>query len=367
MKRIIALLISAVMMSSLLFGCGSANTASTPTETLAETAETAASDKADGTTAKPDEPSGKKVKIGVALASEAQYRFKFDRKIMEEKAKELDADILFQFANYDATKQANQVENLISQGIDVLILNVVSGNMVNLVEQVRSQGIPVITFDNTVEGAQVELNVDRDNVKVGRLQLESAIEFMGGTGNVVLVKGDPGSAVAQRISQGYDKVAKEHPEVKIVANQFHEAWSPDKALKTVENALSANNDDIQAFVASADSVAMGIVPAIKAAKLDGKAFLCGMDVEVPAAKLINEGVMTMSVWTDIISGDQRTIEAAVKLAKGEEVVPDEVQQIGGFDIPTLLVDVIPITKDNLKQWLEEIAPEGWATPEEIFG
>ena len=320
---------------------------------------------ANGTT--EDQTTEKRVKIGVSLASQAQYRFKFDQKIMEEKAAELGADIIFQYANYDATKQANQVENLISQGIDVLILNVVSGNMVNLVEKVRRENIPVITFDNTVEGAQVELNVDRDNVKVGKLQLQSAIDYLGPTGgNVVLVKGDPGSAVAQRISQGYDIVASENPNVNIVANQFHEAWSPEKALKTVENALSANHDDIQAFVCSADSVAMGIVPAIKAAKLDGKTFLCGMDVEVSAAKLINQGIMTMSIWTDISSGDRRTIEAAVKLGKGEKIIPDEIQEIGGLQIPVLLVDVMPITKDNLHQWLSDIAPEGWATEAEIF-
>ncbi len=309
-----------------------------------------------------------KILIGVSLASQAQYRFKFDQAIMEEKAKELGAEIIFQYADYNATKQANQVENLISQGIDVLILNVVSGNMVNLVNNVRNQGIPVITFDNTVEGAYVDLNVDRDNVKVGRLQLEAAIDYMGPEGgNVVLVKGDPGSAVAQRISQGYMQVAAEHPEVNIVADQFHEAWSPDKALKTVENALSANHDDIQAFVCSADSVAMGIVPALRAAKLDGKSFLCGMDVEVSAAKLINEGVMNMSIWTDIVSGDQRMIEQAVKLAQGEEIVPDEIQNIGGIDVPVLLVDVIPVTKDNLRQWFDEIMPKGWATEEDIFG
>ncbi len=320
----------------------------------------------------PDKQKGKqaddKVKIGVALASEAQYRFKFDQQIMTEKAEELGAEIIFQYANYEAGKQENQVENLISQGIDVLILNVVSGNMVNLVKKVREQGIPVITFDNTVEGAEVDLNVDRDNVKVGKLQVEAALDYTGGKGgNFVLVKGDPGSAVAQRISTGYDEVVAEHPEIKVVANQFHEAWSPDKALKTVENALSANNDDIQAFICSADSVAMGIVPAVKAAKLDGKAFICGMDVEVSVAKLINEGVINMSIWSDIVEGDKRTIEAAVKLAKGEEITPDEVQKIGGIDVPVLLVDVMAVTKDNLKQWINEIAPKGWATEEEIFG
>ncbi len=310
----------------------------------------------------------KKVKIGVSLASEAQYRFKFDQKIMRERAEQLGAEIIFQFANYEAAKQANQVENLISQDIDVLILNVVSGNMVNLVDKVRKQGIPVITFDNTVEGAVVDLNVDRDNRKVGRLQLEAALEYTGGKGgNFVLVKGDPGSAVAQRISQGYDDVIAEHPEAKIVANQFHEAWSPDKALKTVENALSANNDDIQGVVASADSVAIGTLPAIKAARLAGKIYFCGMDVEVSAARLINQGVMTMSVWTDIVNGDRRTIDAAVKLAKGEPVVPDEIQKIGGLDIPVLLVDVMPIYKKDLRNWLENIAPEGWATEEDVFG
>lgn len=322
-----------------------------------------------GCTQKPAESGkDKKVKIGVALASEAQYRFKFDQKIMKEKAEELGAEIIFQFANYEASKQENQVENLISQDIDVLILNVVSGNMVNLVNKVKSQGIPVITFDNTVEGAEVDLNVDRDNVKVGRLQMEAALKYTDNKGgNFVLVKGDPGSAVAQRISQGYDQVSTEHPEINIIANQFHEAWSPDKALKTVENALSANNDNIQAFICSADSVAMGIVPAVKAAKLDGKSFICGMDVEVSVAKLINEGVITMSIWSDIVKGDQRTVEAAFKLAKGEKITPDEVQDIAGIKVPVLLVDVMPVTKDNLKQWINEIAPEGWITEEDVFG
>lgn len=311
---------------------------------------------------------GKKVKIGVSLATEAIYRFKFDQAIMKQRADELGAEIIFQFANYEAAKQANQVENLISQGIDVLILNVVSGNMVNLVEKVHAHGIPVITFDNTVEGAKVELNVDRDNRKVGRLQMEAALAFTGGKGgNFILVKGDPGSAVAQRISMGYDDVAAEHPEIKVVANQFHEAWSPDKALKTVENALSANNDDIQAVVASADSVAIGCLPAIKAARLDGKIFLCGMDVEVSAARLINRGVMTTSIWTDIVSGDRRTVEAAVKLGRGEKVEPDEIQKIGGLDIPVLLVDVVPIYKKDLRNWLDNIAPPGWATEEDVFG
>ena len=169
MKKFLCGLFAFVLSASLLAGCQSP----APTDTAASASTASLGD------TQANQPEDGRIKIGVSFASEAQYRFKFDKQIMEQKAEELGADIIFQYANYDATKQANQVENLISQGIDVLVLNVVSGNMVNLVEKVRSQGIPVITFDNTVEGAQVDLNVDRDNVKVGRLQLEAALEYMG--------------------------------------------------------------------------------------------------------------------------------------------------------------------------------------------
>lgn len=122
MKKFLCGLFAFVLSASLLAGCQSP----APTDTAASASTASLS----GTQA--DQEDGR-VKIGVSLASEAQYRFKFDKQIMEQKAEELGADIIFQYANYDATKQANQVENLISQGIDVLVLNVVSGNMVNLV------------------------------------------------------------------------------------------------------------------------------------------------------------------------------------------------------------------------------------------
>lgn len=361
MKKLLSLALGFVMVATLVIGCAPKATSS---ESPAPTPGVETPDKPEKEAdVKPD----KKVTIGVAMATEIQQRWKFDEKFMREKAEELGADIIFQWANYDVTKQANQVENLISQGIDVLVFVGVSNKMVNIVDNVRKQGIPVIAYDMMQVGCEVDMYVDRDNVKVGKLQMEAALDFTDGKGgNFVLVKGDPTSTVAQDIGKGYLEFAAEHPEIKIVADQFHESWSPEKALKTVENALSANNDDIQAFVASADSVALGVLPAIKASKLDGKAFLCGMDVEVAAARLINEGVMQMSVWTKIDDGARRTIEAAYKLANDEKPEADEIRDNEGFDMPTLLVDVFPITKDNLEEFVTDIAPEGWVTRDQIF-
>lgn len=307
-----------------------------------------------------------KITIGVAFATEVQYRWKFDEKFMREKAEELGADIIFQWANYDATKQANQVENLLSQGIDALIFIGVDNKMSNTVQKVKDEGIPIIGYDQLIEDAPLDLMIDRDNEKVGRLQMEAAIEYTGGKGNYVLIKGDPTSTVAQGISKAYHEVLEDYPDVKVVAEQFHQGWSPEKALETAENALSANKDDVQAFVASADGVAMGITPAIKANGLEGKVFLSGLDVELPNARAIVEGLQTMSVWTMIDEGARNAVEAAYKLAKGEEVIPDTVMQNGAYELPMLLMDVVAINKDNMDEFIDEIAPEGWLTRDDVY-
>jgi len=113
-------------------------------------------------------------------------------------------------------------------------------------------------------------------------------------------------------------------------------------------------------------VALGIVPAIKASKLEGKVFLSGLDVEQASARLIAQGIQTMSVWTKIDEGAMRAVEAAVKLAKGQTPEHDTVIHNGPYEVPTLLVDVVAINKGNLDEFIDEIAPEGWITREDVY-
>ena len=121
--------------------------------------------------------------------------------------------------------------------------------------------------------------------------------------------------MAQRISQGYEAVAAEHPELNIVADQFHEAWSPDKALKTVEMRSLQTTMIFRRLSRPQTRSLWASFLRSKQRSWTAKRSSAGW-MEISAAKLINEGVMTMSIWTDIVSGDQRTIEAAVKLGKG---------------------------------------------------
>lgn len=312
-----------------------------------------------------EEANDKKIKIGVSFATELAARWEFDEKFMQETADRLGADIIFQWANYDQTKQENQVENLITQGIDVLILIGVSNNMSPLVEKVKSEGIPVVCYDNFIVDAPIDAYLDRDNVEAGRMQMRAAMEAIGGKGNIAIIHGEPTSSVVQGMEIGYKEVLEEYPDVNVVVEQYHEGYSAEKALKTVENALSAHNNDIDAFICTADILTLGILPAIEAAGLSGKTFITGMDCEVAAMQAVYNGVIGIDIWTEIDKCAVRAVEIAYALATGQDFEYDEIVQNGEYEVPKVLVPIMGVTKDNIEEWVNEVAPEGWITMDQI--
>lgn len=307
------------------------------------------------------------IRIGIAMKTEVQPRWKYDVGYMEERAKELNAELIIQWANDDVTRQGNQVENLITQGIDVLVIVPVTDQTGNLVQMAKDEDISVIAYDALPQDADVDLFVTRDNYRVGELQMEAAIEYTGGEGNFVILKGDPPTTVAQDIARAYDDILSDYENINIVSEQWHRGWSTEEALATAENALSAQSDDIQAFVSSNDGMAVGVSQAVKGRGLDGEVFISGMDVELGSARLIAEGTQTMSIWTMIDQAARDTITAAVDLANNVEIEADSTTNNGFKDVPTLFADVVTIDQDNLCEFINEIAPSGWMSAEEVFG
>ena len=92
-----------------------------------------------------------------------------------------------------------------------------------------------------------------------------------------------------------------------------------------------------------------------------------MDCEIPACSAIYNGTMGMSVWTEIDKCATRAAEIAMALAKGEDFEYDEMVQNGDYQVPKVFVPIIGVNKDNLEQWVTEMAPEGWITMEQITG
>lgn len=307
------------------------------------------------------------IKVGVSFANQVSRRFSFDEAFMREVCEAAGAEMIVQWANYDQTKQENQVENLLSQGIDVLILVAVSTNMSPLVEKVQEEGIPVVCYDNFIENANLDAYLDRDNYAAGVMQMEMAIESMGGKGNIAIIHGEPTSAVVQGMKVGYDDVLAKYPDVNVVTEQYCESYSAEKALKHAENALTAQNGDIQAFVCTADVLSAGILPAVEAAGIAGECYITGMDCEIPVCASIMEGKIGMSIWTDIKQCATRCAEIALALASGEEFEYDELVQNGDYEVPKVFVPIMAVTQENMEEWVTTVAPEGWVTMEEIMG
>ncbi|GFE67053.1 sugar ABC transporter substrate-binding protein [Litoreibacter roseus] len=306
------------------------------------------------------------IKIAVAMKTQVQRRWAFDRKAMEQEAERQGVELIFQYANDNPTLQASQVENLLSQQPDVLILVPVdSAAAGSIVRSAQEAGVPVVGYDIGVSTAKLDYFVMRNNGLVGELQAQAAMEFAP-KGNFALIKGDPGNDVAQSIAASYDRILPNADGVEIVFDQFVNGWSPQTALSNAENILSANDDNVKAFVTANDGMASGVAQAIIARDLAGKVFLSGLDAESANLRLIADGVQTMTVWTDLTDHGIAAVKAAVSIAKGEEPTFSEMVDLGAGEVPTHLVIVEEINSDNLCDFVVSGAPEGWTSVDEVF-
>ena len=372
MKKLVALLLIASMLATLT-ACGSSgnNNASSEKPASQDSAaeETGADEAAPAEEAAAEEEApaadGEEFTIGIAFANENGARWHYDEKFMVETIEAAGGKALVQWANYDQTKQENQVDNLITQGVDAMILIAVSSNMSSTVEKIKAEGIPVVCYDNFVLDAPLDAYLDRDNVEAGRIQMQAAMDAIGGKGKIAIIHGEPTSSVVLGMKEGYDEILADYPDVEVVLEQYCESYSAEKALKYAENALSANNDDIQAIVCTADVLSLGILPALESAGLAGKVFLTGMDCEVAAMQAVNKGYIGLDIWTEIDVCATEAAKAAIALVKGEEVAYDEMVDNGEYQVPKKFVPIVGVTKDNIEEWATEIAPEGWITMEEI--
>lgn len=363
--RLLVMLVTALALAAVAAACGGGN-GDSGSESPATT------EQAGGTDAVADtesESSSESIKIGVAMKTQVQPRWQFEVDIMQQKADEMGIELLVQWANDDSAKQTSQVENLLSQGVQALIIVPVDDQIAaSMVDSAHASDVPVVSYDIGIQNADVDYFTTRDNYKVGELQSQGALEFAP-EGKYGLIKGDQANNVAREIAQAWSDVlgpVEADGTIEIVVDQWHAGWSPEDALKTAENALTANNNDIAAFVTANDGMAGGVVQALSAQGLAGDVYVSGLDVDIPNAQLIVEGKQTMSVWTRIDDMAVAALDAAVALAKGETPPSDTTTNNGKIDVPTKLIDVVAITADNMCEFITEIAPPGWISVEDVY-
>ncbi|HCX63063.1 ribose ABC transporter substrate-binding protein RbsB [Sedimentibacter sp.] len=287
MKRFLSLVVVTLMILSLFAGC------STNENVTNEEAKT----------------------IGLAISTLNNPFFVDLEAGAKAKAQELGVTLVTLDSQDDSATEMSNVEDLINQGVDVIMINPTDSDAVkSAVEAANKANIPVITLDRGANGGEVVSHIASDNVAGGKLAGEYVIELLGGKGKVVELEGIPGASAARDRGQGFNE-AISGTDIEVVAKQTAN-FDRAEGLTVMENILQAQ-PEIDAVFAHNDEMALGAIEAIKASKRD--ILVVGFDATDDAKAAVESGEMAATVEQLPKEIGSMGVEAAVKILNGEQV------------------------------------------------
>ncbi|HUA00170.1 MAG TPA: D-xylose ABC transporter substrate-binding protein [Candidatus Aquilonibacter sp.] len=306
------------------------------------------------------------IRIGFSMDSLQLERWKRDRDIFVEKAKELGADVMVQSAEGNDAAQVQQSENLLTEGVDVLVVVPHNGEIAaSIVESAKRQHVPVLSYDRLIRNSDVDFYISFDNVRVGEMQAKYLLD-RAPKGNYILIGGAPTDNNAHLLRQGQMSIlqpAIDPGDIRIVADQWSKDWLPNEALAHTENALTQNHNDVVAVVASNDSTAGGAVQALDEQKLAGKVLVSGQDADLAACQRIVDGTQSMTVYKPIAPLASRAAEIAIELAKRESVQSNGTVNNGLKDVPSYLLEPVVVDKSNMAQ---TVIKDGFLREQDVY-
>ncbi|MBV9927132.1 MAG: substrate-binding domain-containing protein [Acidobacteria bacterium] len=311
---------------------------------------TGAGSTAGGYQRKAAKKAGEPVYIGFSMDTLKEERWNRDKALVEARAKEVGAQLDVQVANGSDPVQVNQCNDLLTKGVDVLIVAPHNSEIAaSIVQAAHAKGVPVISYDRLIKNSEPDLYVSHQVVRMGEMQGEYALKHMP-KGNYVLIGGAPTDNNAKLLRDGQMnklKPAVDSGDIKIISDQFAKEWKAEEAQRLTEDALTRTKNDIQAVVASNDGTAGGAISALDTAGLTGKVLVTGQDAELIAVQRIAKGTQTMTIYKPIKPLADSAVDSAVKLARGEALnAPDKINN-GKVDVPSILQEPQAVDKDNL--------------------
>lgn len=308
----------------------------------------------------------KEIVVGVSLPTQRDIGWVRYREAFEAAAKKDNVKLLMQVSDQNPAQQESQVENLLSQKVDVLILAPQdAAAAASLVSEAHKANIKVISFDRLIVNVGVDMYVSFDNVKVGALQGEYLTK-MAPRGNYIVLSGAPTDNNSKLFKQGamqYIEPLAKKGDIKVVMEQPINDWQPSEAQRLVENALTANKNNIQAILAPNDNTAGGVVQALAAQKLAGKVFVSGQDAEVTAAQRIVAGTQSMTVFKDQRKLASEALNIAVNLAQNKPYPTKVTVNNGKTNVPSVLLTPVVVDKKNIEA---ELVQSGYLKKEDVY-
>ena len=254
------------------------------------------------------------IKIGVSLSTLNNPFFVSIREGVEEVAKNENVETVITDAQNDSSTQNNQVEDLITQGVDLIVINPVDSTAISTsVQKANEANIPVICVDRKSDEGELESFIASNNVEGGKLAGEYILEKVGENAEVIQLEGIPGASSTRERGEGFTEATD--GKINLLASQTAN-FDRAEGMTVMENLLQAH-PDVKAVFCQNDEMALGASEAVKASGKD--VTIVGFDGNDDAIKAVEEGMLSATVAQKPQEMGKLAIETALKYLKGEQV------------------------------------------------
>jgi ribose transport system substrate-binding protein len=286
------------------------------------------------------DPSAGKTRVGVTVYDMSSFITQ-GKEGMEAYAKAHDIQLLWNSAGNDVSTQANQVEQLINQGVDAIIIVPVQADSLGpQLAQAKAKNIPVLAVNTTLSSPSgLAATVLPDDVKAGEQEMQMMADKLGGQGNIVILQGPLGSSPELDRTKGIQNVLNKYPDIKVLAKDTANS-KRDEAVNKTKNWLSSFGSRIDGIVSENDDMGLGAVQALKEA---------GKKIPVVGIDGIEDGLRAVKSGDFIGSSLQHgRVELAAGLAAAKRITDgDPAKKDYTYVMP-------PITSKNIDTVLEHV-------------
>ena len=316
--------------------------------------------------------------VGVLMPTKDLQRWNQDGDNMKSALEAKGYEVDLQYASNDVATQVEQIENLITKGVDVLVVASIDGSaLANVLESAKAEGILVIAYDRLImDTPNIDYYATFDNEMVGTIQGNYIVETLGldkgemGPFTMEVFVGSPDDNNARLFNKGALDVLTPYMDSGVLVVKSGEGmknedwtsigilgWKSESAQERMDNLLTTYyaDENIDVVLSPNDSLAQGISASLDAAGYgtEDKPFpvLTGQDCDVNSMKNILAGKQSMSIFKDTRDLAARTVTMVDQYLAGETVETNATYDNNVFEVPSYLCTPVFADINNYKELL----------------
>ncbi|EGG48737.1 secreted solute-binding protein [Streptomyces griseoaurantiacus M045] len=316
---------------------------------------------------------GDDITVGLLLPDHKTARWdQFDQPLITKRIADLThgkGKVVARNAEASAGKQREQFAELLSKKVDAILVDAIDSKAVaSQVQEAKDAGIPVIAYDRLAQGP-IDAYISHDNELVGQVQGQALLKALVGktsSSKVVLINGSPTDPNTADLKKGVRAELKGN--IIMAASYDTRDWRPEIAQQNMKKAIAAVGlNNIDAVYSANDGMAGAVIETMKEAGVEHIPPVTGQDADLAAVQRIIAGEQYMTVYKPFRREAESAAEMAVTKVQGRSIefdalTRDSVNSPTRKGIPAMLVPVVALTKDNIK---ETVIQDGVYTLDQI--